>query len=88
MEQQREVLWKMNNVVHEPNGTLEYGVRKSDGDGTVRRLPNHELCMSTVLGMACPCLALAATCGWHCCSLLGCSLWMTEPISDPWRCRA
>ena len=35
MEQQREVLWKMNNVVHEENGTLEYGVRKSDGDGTV-----------------------------------------------------
>ena len=51
MERQREVLWKMNNVVHEPNGTLEYGVRKSDGDGTVRLLPKHEQCMSTVLGI-------------------------------------
>ena len=37
-ERQREVLWKINAEVHEENGTLDHGIRLSDGDGTVRRL--------------------------------------------------
>ena len=87
MEQQRQVLWKMNNVVHEPNGTLDYGVRKSDGDGTVRPLPGHDVCVSPccVWILALP-GGLAAMCGWQHCSLVGCSFWMTERVLDSWRC--
>ncbi|KAK9805752.1 hypothetical protein WJX73_005728 [Symbiochloris irregularis] len=43
-ERQAEVLWKINSESNEVNGTLDHGIRLSDGDGTVPLLSLGALC--------------------------------------------
>lgn len=43
-EHQNEVLWKLNSESHEANGSLDHGIRLSDGDGTVPLISLGTLC--------------------------------------------
>lgn len=38
------MLWKLNSESHEVNGTLDHGIRLSDGDGTVPLISLGALC--------------------------------------------
>lgn len=38
------MLWKINGESHETNGTLDHGIRLSDGDGTVPLISLGTLC--------------------------------------------
>lgn len=43
-ERQADILWKINSESNEVNGTLDHGIRLSDGDGTVPLLSLGALC--------------------------------------------